>query len=87
MSLTISIPANVEQQLMSVWGNRFERNTLEALAAEGCRSGALSVGEVADMLDISINDADGFLKDREIFAYDTLADIDSGIDLEKLLTR
>ncbi len=39
------------------------------------------------MLEMSINDADGFLKEREIYAYDTLADIDRGVNLEALLAK
>ncbi len=87
MSVTISLPQDIETHLVASWGKSFERKTLEALAAEGCRSGALSVGEVARLLDISINDADGFLKEREIFAYETLADVDRGVNLEKLLAK
>lgn len=45
------------------------------------------MGEVASMLEMSINDADGFLKEREIYAYDTLADIDRGVNLEELLAK
>ncbi|MBS1769257.1 MAG: UPF0175 family protein [Acidobacteria bacterium] len=87
MSVTISLPTNIERHLAAEWGSAFERKTLEALAAEGCRSGALSVGEVARMLEMSINEADGFLKEREIYAYETLSDIDRGVDLEELLAK
>ncbi len=81
------MPQDIETHLVAEWGNSFERKTLEALAAEGCRSGALSVGEVARMLEMSINDADGFLKNRDIYSYDTLADIDFGVNLEKMLAK
>lgn len=84
MPVTISMPQDIETHLVAEWGNLFERKTLEALAAAGCRSGALSVGEVAQMLEMSVNDADGFLKEREIYAYDTLAAIDHGVKLDNL---
>jgi predicted HTH domain antitoxin len=84
MPVTMSMPQDIETHLFAEWGNLFERKTLEGLAAEGCRSEVLSVGEVARMLEMSINDADGFLKEREIYSYDTLADIDRGVRLEDL---
>lgn len=84
MPVTMSMPQDIETHLFAEWGNLFERKTLEGLAAEGCRSEVLSVGEVARMLEMSINDADGFLKEREIYSYDTLTDIDRGVRLEDL---
>jgi predicted HTH domain antitoxin len=71
MSLEISIPAHIEKRLQIEWGDDFSRRAVEALAIEGYRSGALSLGEVAEMLLLSINDADGLLKKRGVLAnYD-----------------
>ncbi len=58
MSLEIALPIHIEQHLQTEWGNEFPRRAAEALAIEGYRTGALSLGEVAEMLDFSINEAD-----------------------------
>ena len=64
MSVTIPLPEEIESQLRAEWGGDFPRRALEALAVEGYRSGALSLGQVAELLGLSINQADGFLKSR-----------------------
>ena len=88
MPLTITIPSNIERQLQSEWGSDLERRAKEALAAEGFRSGVLSLGEVAEMLNLSVNDADGFLKERDIAAIDNIDEIDDdGTALEDMLAK
>ena len=60
----------------------------EALAIKGYRTGALSLGEVAEMLDFSINQADGILKERGIFAIENLEEIEADTKtLEELLAK
>lgn len=88
MSLEIALPIHIEQHLQTEWGSEFPRRAAEALAIEGYRTGALSLGEVAEMLNFSINEADGFLKERGIFAIGNLEEIeaDSRI-LEELLAK
>lgn len=88
MSLEIALPQHIEQHLQAEWGNEFPRRAAEALAIEGYRTGALSLGEVAEMLNFSINEADGFLKERGVFAIGNLEEIeaDSRI-LEELLAK
>ncbi len=82
-SLTIVLPNKIYQHLHSELGENLERKAQEALAVEGYRSGILSLGEVAEMLDLSVNDADGFLKERGIESLITSDDIKN--DTEKLL--
>ena len=65
-SLTIALPTRIHQHLQAALGAELERKAQEALAVEGYRSGILSLGEIAEMLNFSINDADGFLKERGI---------------------
>lgn len=77
MSLTITLPDRIEQQLESTWGASLPRKVLESLAAEGYRSGALSTGEVAEMLGLSINETDGFLKDRGLYALESIEEINA----------
>ena len=88
MSMTITLPNRIERQLISGWGNELPRRVTEAMAAEGFRSGFLSIGEVAEMLDLSLNDADGFLKERGLFAVENIEEIDvDSAALEELLAK
>lgn len=88
MSLTITLPNRIEEHLALGWGDGFPRIASEALAVEGYRTGVLSVGEIAEMLGISINDADGFLKERGLMALDSIEEIDlDSRNLERLLNK
>ena len=88
MSVTISLPARIQQHLESGWGGDLPRRAKEALAVEGYRTGLLSLGEVAEMLALSINDADGFLKERGLAAIESSDEIDAdSVALEELLSR
>ena len=53
------------------------------MAIEGYRLGILSLGEVAEMLDFTVNEADGFLKQRKIELLMTGVDVKN--DSEELL--
>lgn len=88
MSLTITLPTRIEQQLESKWGKDLPQKIVESLAAEGYRSGTLSTGEVSEMLGLSINETDGFLKARGLFAFETIEDIEGdSLVLEELLAK
>ena len=88
MPLEIALPQHIEQHLQTEWGNEFPRRAAEALAIEGYRTGALSLGEVAEILNLSINEADGFLKERGIFAIESLEEIEADNEtLEELLAK
>lgn len=88
MSLEVTLPSHIEQHLQTEWGSEFPRRAAEALAIEGYRTGALSLGEVAEMLDFSINEADGFLKERGVFAIESLEEIEADSrTLEELLAK
>ncbi|NOT49462.1 MAG: hypothetical protein HOP17_17195 [Acidobacteria bacterium] len=88
MSLTITLPNRIQQHLESGWGDALPRKAKEALAVEGFRSGILSVGEIAEMLGLCINDADGFLKERGLMAIESIDEIDHGSEtLENLLAK
>ena len=82
-SISIALPNRVYRHLKSELGTQLERKTQEALAIEGYRLGILSLGEVAEMLDLTINDADGFLKQRNIESLMTGEDVKN--DTEELL--
>jgi Uncharacterised protein family (UPF0175) len=49
MRVTIELPEDVPQALQERWGN-VSRRTLEAIALEGYRSGALTEGQVRRLL-------------------------------------
>jgi predicted HTH domain antitoxin len=65
MSVTINLPEEIEHHLESQWGN-LPRRALEAVALEGYRSGALSAGQVAEMLNLSVWETETLLKQRGI---------------------
>ena len=63
MSVTIDLPEEIEHQLEAEWGD-LPRRALEALAVEGYRAEALSAGQVAEMLNLSLWETEAFLKER-----------------------
>ena len=88
MTVTVTLPQKIEAQLRTKWGENLPRKVLEALAVEGYLCGDLSLGEVAELLDLSVNDADGFLKKRGVPAISDLSEIQADSQtLEKLLDK
>ena len=79
-TLTIALPNRIYKHLQAELGSKLERRAQEALAVEGYRSGILSLGEVAEILKLSINDADGFLKERGIESLLTKEDVKTDTD-------
>jgi predicted HTH domain antitoxin len=78
MSVMITLPESIEHHLKMEWGADLSRRALEALAIEGYRTEALSIGQVAEMLGMSVNDADGFLKERGVDSLITIEDFKQG---------
>lgn len=70
MEVVLEIPDNIAQQLQTK-GRTLRQRALEDLAVEAYRREELSLGQFAEMLNLSINDANGLLKERGI--YDDLA--------------
>jgi predicted HTH domain antitoxin len=58
----LDIPKKLEEQIEAAWGQSLSRAAVEALALEGFRREVLSVGQVAELLGMSIDEANGFLK-------------------------
>ena len=86
-TLMIALPNRIHQHLQAELGTELERKAQEALSIEGYRSGILSLGEVAEILNLSINDADGFLKERGIPSLITSEDVKTDTDgLLKLIS-
>ncbi len=74
MSVIINLPEDIAQQLQARWGD-LERRALEALAIEGYRSEALSLGQVAEMLGLSVWETEAFFKERKVDLLYTLEDL------------
>ncbi|MGA9771215.1 MAG: UPF0175 family protein [Blastocatellia bacterium] len=87
MSVTIDLPEEIAQQLQAHWGD-LSRRTLEALAIEGYRSMVLSLGQVAEMLGLSVWEAEVFLKERGVDMLYTVEDLKQDIATnEHLLSK
>jgi predicted HTH domain antitoxin len=76
MAITLDISPQLAAQIEAAWGEPVARAATEALAADGYRRRLLSLGQVAELLGVSINDADGFLKVRGIPAAYDVADFE-----------
>jgi predicted HTH domain antitoxin len=70
MQVTLEIPDDMAQRLMPQ-GQDPARATLEAVAIEGYRSGALTALQMRRLLGLTRYELDGFLKRRNVeeFAY------------------
>jgi predicted HTH domain antitoxin len=79
MSVTINLPEEIEHHLESEWGN-LPRRALEALALEGYRSGALSAGQVAEMLSLSLWETETLLKQRGVELDYSVEDIKQDVE-------
>ena len=75
MSVTIELPEEIEQQLETEWKN-LPRRALEALAVEGYRTGALSRGQVGQILDMNFWETEAFLKEHEAYLHYSLEDLE-----------
>ena len=71
MSVTLEIPEGIAGRLRAAWSD-VPRRALEAVAVEAYRSGALTSGEVQELLGLSSRwETDAFLKRSGAFlAYD-----------------
>jgi predicted HTH domain antitoxin len=63
MPVTIELPEEIERQLQAEWEN-LPRRALEALAVEGYRTGALTRGQVGQLLGLSFWETEALLKER-----------------------
>jgi len=76
MQITLELPDDVAQSLAQDRPD-VSRVLLESIAIEGCRSGALSVGQAAELLGTSHNEVDGLLKRAGVYLDYTLQDLDA----------
>jgi len=74
--ITIHVPVEIAAHL-AVDDDDLSRKTLEALAIEGYRNGRLSVGQVAEMLELSVLQAEDFLHSKNVSLDYSLADYEA----------
>ena len=74
MNVTLTIPETIFEQN----GGQIARELLERAVLEAFRAGAISLGRLAEILDWTIDEANGFLKAQRIRAGITTADIEEG---------
>jgi len=76
MQITLELPDDVAESLAQDRPD-LSRVLLERIAIEGCRSGALSVGQAAELLGTSRNEVDGLLKRAGVYLEYTLEDLEA----------
>lgn len=83
----VELPDDIAQRLESEWSN-VPRRMLEAVAAEGYRSGALSHGQVARMLGLSWHETESFMKERGAYLPYNATDLEQDLaTLDRLPTK
>ena len=79
MTVQIELPADIEAALREQWQD-LPRAVLEAVAIEGYRKGALSIGQVASLLDLESRwAARDFLANRQAGTPFTDRDLDEDV--------
>ena len=76
MVVTFTIPDQIEKRLQAELGSNLGQTAKEALAIELYRQEKLSLGQVAEMLGISVHQADGLLKQHGVTLPYTIADFE-----------
>jgi predicted HTH domain antitoxin len=66
MKVTIEIPGTIEQSVCDQLGQDLEKAAKESLAIAWYQSEKISIGQVAEMLNLSVYEAEGFMKERNI---------------------
>ena len=64
--IAVELPEDIAKRLESAWRD-VSRGTLEAVALEGYRDGALTRDQVGRVLGLSFWDTEAFLKERQAY--------------------
>ena len=67
MKVTIEIPDAMERTLCDQLGQDLEKAAKESLAIAWYQSEKISIGQVAEMLNLSVYQAEGFIRKSGIF--------------------
>ena len=71
MGVTLTIPETIFEQS----GGEITRELLETAVLEAFRANAISLGRLAEILDLTTDEANGFLKSDNVHYDLTLADL------------
>ncbi len=74
MKVTIDIPDSMEQAIFGQLGQDVEKAAKESLAIAWYQSEKLSIGQVAEMLGVSVYEAEGIMKAHHVDAPYSLKD-------------
>lgn len=81
MNVTVSIPDKLAKYLAK--SSDLSREMLEALAIESYRRETLSLGQIAELLDLSIDEANAFLKKHHVplnYTFDDMEHDEQALD-------
>jgi predicted HTH domain antitoxin len=82
--IAVELPEDIAKRLESAWRD-VSRGTLEAVALEGYRDGALTRDQVGRLLGLSFWDTEAFLKERQAYLAYTEEDLEQDRrDLDRL---
>lgn len=88
MTVTFTVPESLEKQLQAQVGPDVGRAAKEALAIDLYRQEKLSLGQVAELLGLSVNGADGLLKGRGVESLYSVEDLEANrASIRKALGR
>ena len=73
--IAVELPDDIAKRLQSAWSD-VSRGTLEAVALEGYRNGALTRDQVGRLLGLSFWDTEAFLKKRQAYLAYTEEDLE-----------
>ena len=76
----LEIPSELAEQLRGHFGQDLSRAAKEALAIEAYRAEQFSIGEVAELLGISVHEAEGMMKARGVDSLFSLDDFEHDRD-------
>ncbi len=76
MAIAFTLPEDIEKHLQAEIGPNLSEAAKVALAVELYRESKLSLGQVAEMLGLSVYQADGLLKQHGVEVPYTIADFE-----------
>jgi predicted HTH domain antitoxin len=84
-NVAIELPDDILHELEARWQN-VPRRVLEAVAAEGYRTGALTNGQVRRTLNLSWHETEAFLKNHQAYLHYNETDLEQDVEtLNRLL--
>ncbi len=78
MKLTIEIPDTIEQTLIDQLGHDLEKAARESLTIAWYQSEKISIGQVAEMLGLSVYEAECLMKAHHVDSPYSLEDYEKG---------